>query len=349
RLWDEWLLTCDSNKVISIDIRTGATFENAHTGNAPSRLTSAVPDVNGNVLVTDMVSNEMYIMSKMSEVIGGLFVQIEQVNADAFPEVTLKLRVENRHRQSVVGLLENNFYLSENNRPVSDMKLVGAANNNAVADVTLIIDRSPETQMQNDSLEAAVREIAESMHHAGTLRIVSSGKVPVTEYEGSPDGALRFATNALRNPVTTAGSLDLAVRLAANDLVKGEEKRAIVYLTAGSISQNAFTMYALSDLAAYLNNNSIIFDVIQLTQQSPADELSYLSSHTRGENYFVYRPEGLLTVVQDVINQPSGLYQLTYRSSLPTNFGQAYLPLEAEVYLMNRSGRDETGYFAPLQ
>jgi hypothetical protein len=32
-----------------------------------------------------------------------------------------------------------------------------------------------------------------------------------------------------------------------------------------------------------------------------------------------------------------------------TDYGRAYLPLEVEVYLMERSGRDSTGYFAPLE
>jgi hypothetical protein len=34
---------------------------------------------------------------------------------------------------------------------------------------------------------------------------------------------------------------------------------------------------------------------------------------------------------------------------LPTDFGRAYLPVEAEAYLMNRSGRDRTGYFPPVE
>jgi hypothetical protein len=40
---------------------------------------------------------------------------------------------------------------------------------------------------------------------------------------------------------------------------------------------------------------------------------------------------------------------MSYTSALPTDFGRAFLPVEVEAYLMNRSGRDETGYFAPLQ
>jgi len=65
--------------------------------------------------------------------------------------------------------------------------------------------------------------------------------------------------------------------------------------------------------------------------------------------YYVYRNQGLSGVVEDIVNIPSGLYRLSYTSALQTEFGQRYLPVEVEAYLMNRSGRDETGYFAPLQ
>ena len=347
--WGNYLLVGDSNRIVSIDTATGAVFENARTGNAPSRITSAVPDVNGNLLVTDFKSNEVYIMSKMTELVGGLFVQIEQVNADKFPEVTMEVRVENRHRQPVVGLKDINFFVTENKRPVADMKLTGAASNNTVADITLVIDRSPDTAMYNDALQSAVREIAGAMEGKGTLRIVSAGQVPVTEFTGNPASEANFNPSGLKTPVSDSVATDLAVRLSANDLIRGEKKRAIIYLTAGTVSQTAFTKYGLSDLTAYLNNNSIIFSVIQLAQQAPADEVNYLCTNTLGKGYYVYRPEGLRPVIRDIIAIPTGLYQLTFKSALPTNFGQAYLPVEAEIYLLNRSGRDESGYFAPLQ
>ena len=52
-------------------------------------------------------------MAKMSELLGGLFVQIEKVDASKFPEVKVEVKVENRHRQAVVGLKEQNFVITE--------------------------------------------------------------------------------------------------------------------------------------------------------------------------------------------------------------------------------------------
>jgi DNA-binding beta-propeller fold protein YncE len=349
KVWGSWLIICDSNKVMSIDSNTGAVVENARSGNAPSRLTSAVPDINGNVIVTDLKSNEVYVMSKMQELVGGLFVQLERVNSDNFPTVVVELQVENRHRQPVVGLRAENFYLTEGKRPVSQQQLLGSASNNTIVDLTLLLDRSIQSDGFRPQMETAVREIAASMKGKGTLRIVSAGKIPVLEYSGNPKAAEQFRMAALKTSASDFVPLDLALRLAANDLVNAEKKRAIIFITAGFLTQNAFVKYGLSDTVSYLNNNSIDFSVIQLVEGVPADELAYLSSNIPGKMYYVFRPEGLSPVIQDIEDIPSGLYQLSYVSSLQTNFGESYLPVEAEAYFLNRSGRDETGYFTLLQ
>lgn len=347
--WGGYIVICDKNRVYSIDADTGTVFENVSTGNAPSRVTCAVPDANGNVLVSDVVSNEVYVMSKMSELIGGLFVQIERVDASAFPQVTLEVKVENRRRQSMVGLKEVNFFVTENKNPVLDAKFEGAASANDVADITLIIDRSVSAARHAEATETAVREIAAAMQGRGTVRVVSAGAMPVLEYVGPPDGIEKFSLSALKNPVSASVSLDGAIRLAANGLITAEKKRAIIYVTDGGVSQDAFATYSLSDLSAYLNNNAVAMAVVMTAQGAPAREVTYLSEHTNGGSYYVYRSQGLGGIMQDIIAIPNGMYRLSYTSQLKTEFGQSYLPVEVETYLMNRSGRAETGYFAPLE
>ena len=348
------LIVCDSNRVLSVDVDSGALFEYVKVGNAPSRLTAASPDVNGNVIVTDFTANEVYVMSKVQELVGGLFVQIEQIDASKFPDVTVELRVENRHRQPLVGLQEENFYLTENMRPVSKLKMLGAASNNTDADITIIIDRSLDAAAYGNEIENSVKEVAASMDGKGTLRIVAAGSIPAVEYIGRPDALGDFSLAALKTKVTKSAACDLALRLASNDLINAAKKRGIILITAGGKlgegnSNLTFEKYNLAELSSYMNNNSIAFSVIQLDQQALNEELSYVVDSTSGDVYYVFRPQGLADIVKDMIELPQGIYQLSYTSALSTNFGTNYLPLEAEVYLLNRSGRDETGYFAPLQ
>lgn len=349
RVWNDYLVVCDSNRVFSVDSGSGSVFENISAGNAPARLTCAVPDVNGNVVVSDVISNEVYVMSKMQELVGGLFVQIEKVNASKFPEVFVDVRVENRYRSAVVGLGENNFYITEQKRPVNKLKYLGSSSYSQFSDITLLIDRSRRSSEFGEQINAAVREIAASMKNRGTLKIVSASKIPALEYSGKPSGALKFDVSALKNPVSDEIPLDLALRLAANDLVNAEHKRAVVIISAGKVSLNAFEKYSLSETAAFLNNNHISVASVLLTQNACDEELDYIVSNTPGKEYYIFRPEGLSGIVGDLVDIPSGLYTFSYTSVLSTNFGEKYLPVEVEAYLLNRSGRDECGYFAPLQ
>lgn len=349
KYWNDKLIICDSNKIFSVDAETGALFEYVSTGNAPTRVTVANPDGNGNVIVSDFTANEIYVMSKVQELVGGLFVQIEQLDASKFPNVTVEVRVENRHRQPVVGLQEENFYFTENHRPVSNLKFLGAASNNTSADITIIIDRSNECMKYASEVETAVKEIAASMNDKGTLRVVSAGKIPVTEYIGKPSMIGDFKVGALKSATADTVPVDLALRLSANDLINADKKRAVIMITSGNENSLSFDKYNLAELTSYMSNNSIAFSVVQVTQSAVSEELSYVVENTSGDSYYVYRPQGLSDIVKDIIELPQGIYQLSFTSALQTNFGTNYLPLETEVYLLNRSGRDETGYFAPLE
>lgn len=349
KICDGSLIICDSNKVLSINPQSGALFEYANTGNAPTRVTTACGDINGNIVVSDFTANEVYVMSKTQELVGGLFVQIEMVDASKFPEITVELRVENRHRQPIVGLQEGNFYISENKHPVSNLKLLGAASNNTEADITIIIDRSVSASKYSQEIESSVKEIVSSMSENSTLRVVSAGALPVTEYIGKPSGVQLFNIDALKSKKSSAVPLDLAIRLASNDLIAAAKKRAIIFITDGNSDSLKFEKYNLAELTSYMNNNSIGFSVIQLNQQAVSEELDYIIDNTFGDLYYVFRPEGLGNVVQKIIEIPQGIYQLSYTTALQSNFGLKFLPIESEVYLLNRSGRDETGYFAPLE
>ncbi len=343
------LLISDRNRIYSMDLETGAVFENAFTGNAPARITYAVPDSNGNILAADFKNNEIYVMSKMTELLGGLYVEIERVNAEKFPHVTVNVRIQNRRRQPVVGLRAENFYITEGKRPVSKIQFEGAASASKNADLAIILDRSVSERLYSGALDQSVRDIAAAMQGVGKITLISSGQIPVMEYTGDPKGLLHFSHSALDAKESKSCAFDLSVRMAVNGLIGAEPKRGIIYITDGDMAQNSFDKYGLSDLTAFMNNNGVSFSVVSLKQGALAEELEYIYKNTYGHSYYVYRPEGLSSIVGDIINVPNGLYQFSFESVLPTDMGRSYLPLEVETYIMNRSGRDETGYFAPLQ
>lgn len=345
--WKEHLILADTHTVKAISLNSGAISNLGNTGKTPGRLTSAAMDVNGNLIASDYILNEVNLLSTMEDLIGGLFVQVERVYAETFPEIIVELKVENRKGDPIVGLKEVNFLLTENKAPVSNFKLVGASDNNSIADITFLIDRSLSMKEYEKDIENAVREIARSMN-GGTIRIVSVGSVPVTEIQASPKNLSDFSMQFLKTPYTNTIALDTGIRLAANELINAERKRAVILLS--NVERKfSFRNYGLSELASYLKTNAIPLCAISLDNAGLAPEIDYLVNSTKGKSMYLYRPEGIASLYQDILAIPKGSYRFTYTSSLPTNFGQRFLPLEAEVYLFNKSSRTETAYFSPLE
>jgi hypothetical protein len=134
----------------------------------------------------------------------------------------------------------------------------------------------------------------------------------------------------------------------------GEKKRAVVFVGAGASggatdSLGVFEQYSLSELAAYLSNNNVVLYAVMAGGGAPGADLRYLCEQTGGGILSLYRNEGIMPEIRKLGERASPSYTLSYRSALSTDFGRAFLPLEAEVYLMERSGRDSTGYFPPLE
>jgi DNA-binding beta-propeller fold protein YncE len=346
------LLVADTNRVLLVDPNSSVVTELGLIGGAAVRIISAGLDRNGNILAANFQGDEVTVMTEVDDMASGFFVQIDRVIADTFPEVTVELSVQDRNRRPIVGLNERNFVLSENNRAVAGQTFLGAAYLSENYDVSVLFERSPDTAVLRDDLAAALRDINAAGSGDGRrapriVSVVSAGQTPVRERVGQ--GASGLAAAARGGTYSPYWRFDQGLRLAATDLLPGEKKRAVVFVGSGSPGEFGFESYSLSELASYLANNGIAFYAIIVGNGRVSGEIRYLCEETGGEAVDLYRPLGTGPVIRSIAEKGSGSYALRYRSSLPTNFGNDYLPIEAEVYLLERSGRDRTGYFAPLE
>lgn len=348
RVWKNNLLVSCANKVYLVDISLASLYTVASLGNEPSRVTAAIPDANGSLLLADYKNGNIQVFSHINELAGGLFVRFDRVYSDKFPRVTVDVRVENRTGQPLVGLTAKNFFLTESNRPVNDFTLKGSAYLNTGCDIAVVIERSPQSEKEFELVNSVVKELAESMQGKGSISIISASQIPVLEGKYTPE-TLVSKPLKLKASWSSVWNCDLAVRLACGELINAAQKRAVIFLSFEDISAESFKQYNLNDLASYMTNNGIRFYAVNLRQRTLPAELAYLCVKTDGMHTYIYAEKGLAPIIGDIITKPVGSYQMSYISTLPTDFGRAYLPVEVEVRLLTRSGRDETGYFAPLQ
>jgi hypothetical protein len=240
-----------------------------------------------------------------------------------------------------------NFQLSEGGRLVSEQNFYTPAYRINRADVSILVERSTHTSALRDNLAAAARDISGALGMQGQIvSVISAGEQPRRERH---ENALESAARGNNTPYSGRWRFDLGLRLAATDLLPGEKKRSVVYVGTGGLGSLAFEQYSLSEMAAYLANNAVIFNAVIVGGNSPSQEILYLCRETGGKARELYHPRGIKEIVESIAYTPSGLYTLSYQSLLPTDFGRAWLPVEAEAYLLERSGRDSGGYFPPLE
>ncbi|MDR0409269.1 MAG: 6-bladed beta-propeller [Spirochaetaceae bacterium] len=354
---DDALLVTDTKRLLIINPVSGVTRILYAIGNSRVRFIDGSIDANGALMAANFDLDEVSVLVPVDDVASGLFVSIDRVISRDFPVITAEVRVEDNRRNSIVGLDESNFFLSEGGNPVQNQSFLSAGNAASRADVSVLFERSPRTAEARDMLVSAMRDITAAMEGVGGIAsIISAGEQPVRERFS----AANFNSAAMGEAVsyTPRWRFDLALRLAASDLLGLSPKRAILFVGSGEgLGQFAFEQYSLNELAAYMANNGIVFHMILVNEDFAdarsasrvSEEIRYLCDETGGSIVRLYQPEGIAPVIKRLVSESSGLYILRYESTLSTDFGRAFLPLEAEVYLLERSGRDETGYFPPLE
>jgi DNA-binding beta-propeller fold protein YncE len=344
----EHLLVADRSRLLLLDTDDEVVSEFSDVTDYQGRVTTGAVDANQNLVATDLERDRLLFLSPLSEVYSGLTVTVHRVVEQAFPRVFVDVAVEDARGNPVVGLAEENFRVTENKLPVEDLDLVDAVYRDGESEVSILLDRSPTAAEYLSQLGEGVREVASAIGGSGRLRMIAASQEPaIVAPAGSSPGQLASQAQSTRG-IGRTWSFDRGLRLAAGELLESRDRRAVVYITTGSLPGGAYQDYELTELADYLSNNDIRFYPVYVTEDSVSQDLAFLAEQTGGRSYFLYRPEGLGDLARHVQTAPQGRYTLRVVSRSDSDFGRRYIPLEVEAYLIQRSGRGELGYFGPL-
>ncbi|MFO7850726.1 MAG: hypothetical protein R6V67_12290 [Spirochaetia bacterium] len=306
----------------------------------------AVRDVNDNLLSVEFDRNAVNLFSNYSRMYSGLHVDIKRVRAEDFPRVLVEVEVTRREGPAYVGLMQNNFFITEGRYPAENLELLYTVDERRETDVTLMVERSDLLQGEGESVSQAVTELIDALDGDGSLKIVSAGENPVVQEEGTLS-VDRAQTAAAKDEHYSSGwSFDIGARLSASTLSSTDGRRAVVFLGSGSLPNHAFDEYALSDVLSYFKNNDITFYCVTLEQYESIDsELKYLCEQTGGEDLYLYRSEGIGEILEMERSASSGRYFMTFDSRIESEFGRNYMPVEVQTSIFGRSGRAESGYY----
>jgi len=335
----------DGNRLLAFDVARETWQTLADLAGQAGRITHLSVSANGDLYAVDFDRSMVLVLSEMADMYTGLVVQVQRVLADSFPEVFVDLSVQDRWGRHLVGLTRDNFRITERYAEVNEPDLLAAS---PPLDRVLVVEKSGAMKDSARDLAAAVQRLFALVpgRGLGQLAVLAAGEKPLLE---GPFGGTRLSTveAATRQPWSGGWRFDRAVRQAVPLLAGRRSRRAVVFLGSGRLEAGAFEEFSLAQVARYLANNGVAFYPVHFGPEL-AEELSFLASETGGQACYYFGPRGLEPVTEAEGRRAYPLYTLRYKSRADPDFGRRYLDLQVEASLARRSGRAESGYFAPL-
>ena len=344
---DNALLIADAGQILLYDMENDVLSVASDLGGAGKRILSITQDGNGNIVAADFDGNSVSVMTDLATLYAGLFLRINRISTTEYPQIHVDITVQDRWGQPVVGLDQKNFFLRENDTTIENFNLSYAGYDNKDLDVAILVDNSRRLSDRKDLLQDGVRSLVKNLDPADLVHLVSIQDTPQILLE--PGEVLVDVLPVLTSRWSDHPDIASGLRLGASQLIPDRKRKAIFFLTDGKIHPDTFVDYGLQDMSQYMSNNGISFFPVYLEPDYRNPELDFIARETGGEAVYLLQPRGILPLLERLRTGGSGFYTLSYNAVTPTDFGQKYIPLTLEVNYVRKSGRDELGYFGPLE
>lgn len=343
---DDALLIADGNRILNYNLNNETFRVVTNLEQDDGRILNMDMDDNGNLLLADFNGNRTSLMTPLSSLYSGLFIRTDRIDLSNYPEVVVDISVEDRLGDPFVGLTEQNFLFKEGEQYITQFEMAWAGYLNHNVSVSMLIDGNPALLGLKEDVSTSVKEILTKLDSGDELSLIQGSTNPhlISEPWENPLSKLSESWGGFSGE----WAFDNSLRYSASRLVTDRSRRAVVYISSGELPGDSFENYGLIDTAQYLKNNNIVFYIVYMEPGKESDELEYLANFTGGSSYYLYEPLGLGQVIEDLKQRNNGMYTFTFESVAPTDFGRAYIPLSTEINYMKKSGRDELGFFPPL-
>jgi hypothetical protein len=291
----------------------------------------------------------VFIVSEVSDLYSGLFVQVEKIDSNNFPEVVVDVSCEDRFGNPVLGLGRENFVISESLKPASSVSMYQPVNDLNKVKIVVLVEKSAKSEAFDAEIAEATKRILELAPGIADVMIVTASDTPVID--SGADGSKLGKLESLKSGVySEAWKFDIGARLAVSNLLQYRTKRAIIFLTEGTLEEgHHFLDYSLSETTQYMRNNFVSFNIVSLGAAEPGEDLRYIAEKTNGSIYSYKQPKGIEGIITDIRGKKDPRYVFKYKSAADAKFGEVLIPLAVEVNFRARNGRDESGFYGPIR
>lgn len=342
------LLIADGARIHQVNLISGEMKITSDFGEGKHRITTVFPDENGNLALSDFDAGRIVLLTPLSTLYGGLNIRLDRVRADAFPDMVIDLTVKDYSGQPISGLNESNFRVSDADIAIDQPILDWSSSEDFSVSVVSIMDLSGRDQDVQAFFDG-IDEVLTALKSGDEFALVTASDQPVL-FEIPEGSGLEAVYNHLENPLLSREfHWDETLRLAAMQIVPDRKRKAVIAFVANRPNENSFDTYGLVESARLMANNGIVFYPVYINENARSGELDYIASETGGSPSFVFQAEGSRKIIETVRRSLIGRYTINWRTPRSSGFGRDFLPVSVEVVYLNKSGREESGTFAPLR
>ncbi|MCS6984990.1 MAG: VWA domain-containing protein [Leptospiraceae bacterium] len=315
---------------------------------------AATFDYYGNLFVADYAAHRILQFVPENKLWSNLDVYIENIHALNFPIVHVLVSVRDEKMRYQTHLEDSNFQLFENDGYVGEVSSRALLSSKDELYLRIVVDGSEAMEPYTEAIFSQMDRLLNSLRQKDEAQILSYSNDVYTQ---SPltNSRLRLL-KGLRDifsekPQTKNSSLyGKALFQALNDLLPRPGKRAIIWITPGTIPENQ-TPVPLEQIenAAFVNHIPLFILNFENpswpTSASVAQRLQKMSHVTGGDYFFAFKtiPDFLEKFRQSPLNR----YLLSYRSRASRKWKGQYMEVKLVVNFQGRMGAENSGYFIP--
>jgi DNA-binding beta-propeller fold protein YncE len=311
---------------------------------AVSRPVAAVADRDGYLYCLDYNRESVVILSPLGKRYSNVSLEITSVDVASFPVVAFYVNVRNRDGSPLYGLDPDNFLITEDSAPITNLYTGYLKNLMPSVSIALCVDRSKPAESFGGDLPWVAEFILQKMRKNDSIEVLNFND---DIWKGNAfDWSRRRALKALKEKEYGAGrNIGKALYTAISDLVPRLNRRGIVFVTDGGVDENSFTNYTPETVIQYAKSHYIPVYIVSFRE--PHETLKSIAAETGGA---VFRPgnlDGLRSIYAKIKGSEEYRYVLVYRTFKPSSFSGWWSDVKIEVSNKDQKGVEWGGYFVP--
>jgi sugar lactone lactonase YvrE len=341
---DNRLLVCDDSRILSFDL-THSAWKEIKTGTELGRVMDVKIDSLGQLYACDFENDEVVQFVPRSEKYRNLNIILNRVDTSNYPTIVYYTTVLSADGLPLSGLGPSHFLCRIGGGLVGRIDLSYTAVRNSRHKILVVVDKSLPMRGYEQDIGSFIRGFLGRLDPADEVAVIGFDKDTrlLTPFTTS-----RVASaNAVTDPDYGEGrAFDRAFRKGIDLLNKEFYKKAVVFVTDGSLGEDSFLTYSFEVCKNYAANNGIPVYVLSFGGKKDA-MLDYLARSTGGRFYDVIHSNEASYLYDTIKSYRSAEYVIYFSDVHDKKLEGLYIDAEIEVDYSGRIGKNRLGFIYP--